>query len=132
MRRSSAKAVRPAQTDPDNVGHSEEVFVDTIQLCEWFAEAARRAVRDAHAEGLTVPARMDGDAVEIWPDGGVAEIDDEAPWSPTDWKMFVFDNTRPEGPRRIALEIAGGITLLLAGRIPEIDEVLTAIRREDP
>lgn len=47
-------------------------------------------------------------------------------------RLFVFDNTRPEGPRLIALKIAGHITLLEAGRIPEIDKVLTPIRAEKP
>jgi hypothetical protein len=38
----------------------------------------------------------------------------------------VFDNTRPEGPRLIALKVAREVTLLEAGRIPEIDAALTA------
>jgi predicted ABC-type ATPase len=40
-------------------------------------------------------------------------------------RLFVFDNTRPEGPRLIALKVAGNITLLEPGYIPEIDAVLT-------
>jgi len=42
-------------------------------------------------------------------------------------RLFVFDNTRPEGPRLIALKVAGHVTLLEAGRIPEIDAVLAGI-----
>jgi predicted ABC-type ATPase len=44
-------------------------------------------------------------------------------------RLFVFDNTRPEGPRLIALKVAGTLTLLEAGRIPEIDTVLTRVRQ---
>jgi predicted ABC-type ATPase len=46
-------------------------------------------------------------------------------------RLFVFDNTSPEGPRLIALKIARHVTLLEAGRIPEIDKVLTQIREEE-
>jgi hypothetical protein len=56
------------------------------QLREGFAEAVRRAVRQAHAAGLAVPARQDGVAVEIRPGGDVVPIDDNAPWSPADWR----------------------------------------------
>ena len=58
----------------------------TRLLCEGFAEAARQAVREAHAEGLAVPARADGRAVEIRPNGEVVPIDDNALWSPVDWR----------------------------------------------
>jgi hypothetical protein len=58
----------------------------TRLLCEGFAEAARQAVREAHAEGLAVPARAGSTAVEIRPDGEVVPIDDNAPWSPADWR----------------------------------------------
>src|SRR5208283_1502191 len=47
-------------------------------------------------------------------------------------RLFVFDNTRSERPRLIALKIAGRITLLEPGRIPEIDKVLTPISAEEP
>jgi predicted ABC-type ATPase len=47
-------------------------------------------------------------------------------------RLFVFDNTRPEGSRLIALKISGQITLLEAGRIPDIDKVLTPIKPADP
>jgi predicted ABC-type ATPase len=40
-------------------------------------------------------------------------------------RLFVFDNTRPEGPRLIALGIGRQVTLLEAGRIPQIDAALT-------
>jgi hypothetical protein len=56
------------------------------RLHEGFADAARQAVREAHAAGLAVPARQHGVAVEIRPDGEVVPIDDDAPWSPTDWR----------------------------------------------
>jgi hypothetical protein len=56
------------------------------RLSEGFAEAARQAVLEAHAAGLAVPAREHGVAVEIRPDGEVVPIDDNAPWSPTDWR----------------------------------------------
>lgn len=46
-------------------------------------------------------------------------------------RLFVFDNTRPEGPRLIAIKIARRITLLEAGHIPEIDQVLTQTRQEE-
>ena len=46
-------------------------------------------------------------------------------------RLFVFDNTRPEGPRLIALKIDRRITLLKPGQIPEIDQVLTQIRQEE-
>jgi predicted ABC-type ATPase len=39
-------------------------------------------------------------------------------------RLFVFDNTRQEGPRLIALGIGRQLTLLEAGRIPEIDAML--------
>jgi hypothetical protein len=56
------------------------------QLSDGFAEAARQAVQEAHAVGLAVPARENGIAVEIRPDGEIVPIDDDAPWSPTDWR----------------------------------------------
>jgi hypothetical protein len=43
-------------------------------------------------------------------------------------RLFVFDNTRPEGPRLIALKTSRQITLLEPGRIPEIDNVWSGIR----
>jgi hypothetical protein len=55
-------------------------------LAAGFSAAVQRAVRDAHDDGLAVPARVDGVAVEIRPDGEVVPIDDEALWSPTDWR----------------------------------------------
>jgi hypothetical protein len=58
----------------------------TRLLCEGFVEAARQAIREAHAEGLAVPARAGSTAVEIRPNGEVVPIDDNAPWSPTDWR----------------------------------------------
>jgi predicted ABC-type ATPase len=45
-------------------------------------------------------------------------------------RLFVFDNTRPEGPRLIALGIGGQVTLLEAGRIPEIDAMLSRTDQE--
>jgi hypothetical protein len=56
------------------------------QLSQGFAEAAREVVRQAHAAGLAVPAREGGVAVEIRPDGEVVPIDENATWSPTDWR----------------------------------------------
>jgi predicted ABC-type ATPase len=47
-------------------------------------------------------------------------------------RLFVFDNTRPEGPRLIALGIGRQVTLLEAGRIPEIDGVLRPTGQEEP
>jgi predicted ABC-type ATPase len=47
-------------------------------------------------------------------------------------RLFVFDNTRPEGPRLIALGIGRRVTLLEAGRIPEIDGVLRPTGQEEP
>jgi predicted ABC-type ATPase len=46
-------------------------------------------------------------------------------------RLFVFDNTRPEGPRLIALGIGRQVTLLEAGRIPEIDAVLRSTGQEE-
>jgi predicted ABC-type ATPase len=46
-------------------------------------------------------------------------------------RLFVFDNTREEGPRLIALKIDRHLTLLEAGRIPEIDKVLMRTGREE-
>ena len=46
-------------------------------------------------------------------------------------RLFVFDNTRPEGPRLIALGIGRQVTLLEAGRIPEIDAVLSPAGQEN-
>ncbi len=43
----------------------------------------------------------------------------------------MFDNTRPEGPRLIAPGIAPQVTLLKAGRIPEIDAVPRPISQEN-
>jgi predicted ABC-type ATPase len=45
-------------------------------------------------------------------------------------RLFVFDNTRAEGPRLIALGIGRQVTLLEAGRIAEIDAVLSPVRKE--
>lgn len=45
-------------------------------------------------------------------------------------RLFVFDNTRAEGPRLIALGIGRQVTLLEAGRIAEIDAVLSPLRQE--
>jgi predicted ABC-type ATPase len=45
-------------------------------------------------------------------------------------RLFVFDNTQAEGPRLIALKIAGKITILEAGRIPDIDRVLTDVGQQ--
>jgi hypothetical protein len=59
-----------------------------LQLSAGFTEAARQAVRQAHTAGLAVPARVDGVAVEIRPDGEVVPIDDNAPWSPADWRKL--------------------------------------------
>lgn len=67
-----------------HVGETDDAVA--LQLREGFVEAARQAVREAHAAGLAVPARTDGVAVEIRPDGEVIPIDDYAPWSPTDWR----------------------------------------------
>jgi predicted ABC-type ATPase len=39
-------------------------------------------------------------------------------------RLFVFDNTADTGPRLIAIMIAGLVTILEPGRIPEIDTVL--------
>ncbi len=47
-------------------------------------------------------------------------------------RLFVFDNTREAGPRLIALKVAGEIALLEAGRIPEIDAVLTDLNNPPP
>jgi predicted ABC-type ATPase len=47
-------------------------------------------------------------------------------------RLFVFDNTREAGPRLIALKVAGQITLLEAGHIPEIDAVLNAANSTPP
>jgi predicted ABC-type ATPase len=47
-------------------------------------------------------------------------------------RLFVFDNTRPEGPRLIALGIGRKVTLLEAGRIPEIDAVLSPTGQGEP
>jgi predicted ABC-type ATPase len=46
-------------------------------------------------------------------------------------RLFVFDNTRREGPRLIALKIDGHVMLLEAGRIPEIDKVLMRAGQEE-
>lgn len=46
-------------------------------------------------------------------------------------RLFIFDNTRPEGPRLIALGIGRQVTLLEAGRIPEIDAVLSPATDEE-
>ena len=47
-------------------------------------------------------------------------------------RLFVFDNTQPEGPRLIALGIGLKVTLLEAGRIPEIDAVLSPTGQGEP
>jgi predicted ABC-type ATPase len=46
--------------------------------------------------------------------------------------LFVFDSTRPEGPRLIAFGIGRQVTLLGADRIPEIDAVLLPAGQEEP
>jgi predicted ABC-type ATPase len=46
-------------------------------------------------------------------------------------RLFVFDNTRAEGPRLIAIGIGRQVTLLEPGRIGEIDAVLGHARQED-
>jgi hypothetical protein len=51
-----------------------------------FRTAVEAAIQGAHTEGLAIPARVDGVAVEIRPDGEVVPIDDNAPWSPVDWR----------------------------------------------
>jgi predicted ABC-type ATPase len=47
-------------------------------------------------------------------------------------RLFVFDNTRPEGPRLIAFGIGRQVTLLGTDRIPEIDAVLLPAGQEEP
>jgi predicted ABC-type ATPase len=47
-------------------------------------------------------------------------------------RLFVFDNTRPEGPRLIAFGFGRQVTLLGAVRIPEIDAVLLPAGQEEP
>jgi predicted ABC-type ATPase len=47
-------------------------------------------------------------------------------------RLFVFDNTRPEGPRLIALGIDRKVTLLEPGSIPEIDAVLSPTGQGEP
>jgi hypothetical protein len=55
-------------------------------LASGFRMAVEAAIQDAHAEHFAIPARVDGVAVEIRPDGEVVPIDDNAPWSPVDWR----------------------------------------------
>jgi hypothetical protein len=55
-------------------------------LASGFRTAVAAAIQDAHAEGFAIPARVDGVAVEIRPNGDVVPIDDSAPWSPVDWR----------------------------------------------
>jgi hypothetical protein len=55
-------------------------------LTAGFRNAVEAVIRDAHAEGFAVPARVNGVAVEIRPDGEVLPIDDKAAWSPADWR----------------------------------------------
>jgi hypothetical protein len=55
-------------------------------LTSGFQQAAEATVREAHAAGLAVPARVDGIAVEIRPDGEIVPIDDAVPWSPETWR----------------------------------------------
>lgn len=45
-------------------------------------------------------------------------------------RLFVFDNTLPEGPRLMALKVDGKLTLLETGRIAAIEAVLSAGRQE--
>jgi hypothetical protein len=78
----SVKVASPGN-DPGQLPVEDQM---TRQLRKGFAEATRQAVRDAHAVGLAVPARTGGVAVEIRPDGEVAAIDNDAPWSPVDWR----------------------------------------------
>ncbi|HEX3993956.1 MAG TPA: zeta toxin family protein [Acetobacteraceae bacterium] len=47
-------------------------------------------------------------------------------------RLFVFDNTRPEGPRLIAFGFGRQVTLLGTDRIPEIDAVLLPAGQEEP
>jgi hypothetical protein len=70
-----------------NAGNLAAEDVMARQLREGFAEATRLAVQEAHAAGLAVPVRIDGIAVEVRPDGEVVPIDDNAAWSPTDWRQ---------------------------------------------
>jgi hypothetical protein len=58
-------------------------------LTSGFRTAVEAAIRDAHAEGLATPARIDGVALEILPNGEAVPIDDNAPWSPADWRKAV-------------------------------------------
>ena len=58
-------------------------------LTSGFRMAVEAAIKDAHAEHFAVPARVDGVAVEIRPNGEVVPIDDNAPWSPVDWRKAV-------------------------------------------
>ena len=44
-------------------------------------------------------------------------------------RLFVFDNTKQEGPRLIAMKAAGHMTILEPGRIPEIEAILTSVAR---
>ncbi len=75
-----------AGTDLNDVPRVEDDLTVAHRLAEGFTAAMRRAVLEAHAEGLAIPARMDGIAVEVRPNGEVAPIDDRSPWSPADWK----------------------------------------------
>jgi hypothetical protein len=55
-------------------------------LASGFKSAVAAAIRDAHAEGFAVPARLDGVAVEIRPNGEAVPIDDKVSWSPAAWR----------------------------------------------
>jgi hypothetical protein len=55
-------------------------------LTSGFSEAVQTAIHNAHAEGLAVPVRVSRIAAEISPDGKLVPVDDQAPWSPVDWR----------------------------------------------
>ena len=56
------------------------------RMAELFGRATAQAVEEACAEGLAVPGRIAGEAVERRPDGATCPIDAKAAWSPTAWQ----------------------------------------------
>jgi DNA-binding Lrp family transcriptional regulator len=56
------------------------------QLQAGFASAVREATRAARKEGLAIPGRISGRAVEVLPNGEVRHLEENAPWSPKDWQ----------------------------------------------
>jgi hypothetical protein len=80
--RARKRIVRRPATDAER--HAASVMGEA--LASGFRAAVEAAIQEAHAEGFAIPARVDGGAVEIRPSGEMVPIDDNAPWSPVDWR----------------------------------------------